>query len=104
MDPSGDRLFTCNEDLGVLYVRSLPDEELQTTLPIGPCNFMAFSPDHEQLWITQSLAYRVTVLDPESLTVLWSMDTVRRPRRVRFTGRGDRAVIAAEGDRVYVVR
>lgn len=104
VDPSGERLFTCNEDQELLYVWSLEENRLLQAVPIGPCNFMAFSPDHEQLWITQSLAYRVTVLDPGSLEVLWSMDTARRPRRVRFTERGDRVVIAAEGGRVYIVR
>lgn len=104
VDPAGDRLFTCNEDQGLLYVWSLQEDRLIQALDIGPCNFMAFSPDHEQLWITQSLAHRLTVLDPKSLDILRTMDTVRRPRRVRFTERGDRAVIAAEGNRVYIVR
>ena len=104
VDPQGERLFTTSEIREVLDVWSLDEDRLLRSLPIGPCNMIVFSPDGEQIYVSQSLAYRLTVLDADDLEIVWCMETARRPRWIGFTERGDRAVVAAEGGQVYIIR
>lgn len=103
--PDGSELYVANEAGGGMFVVDLASGA-STHVPLG--NVASFdlrmTPDAEQLYISEVNGGYVLVVDRVSRSVVNTLATGGRPRRIAFNRTGTRAVIADEMGMIHFIR
>lgn len=79
---------------GAIHVFSKKGRRLKT-IPLGvEAHHLAFTPDGDQVWITDHAAHRVFVVRTETYRVIKRFEVAGAPHHIAITSDGDRAVVA----------
>jgi YVTN family beta-propeller protein len=94
--PDGSELFVANES-GWVNVYDLGTGDAVDSIPLNGGGFgMALSPDQEHLYVSESNAGNVEVINIASRTIIHTIYVGAQPRRIAFTRHGGVAVVPNE--------
>ena len=99
----GDSLLYVSRESGQLIVWNLRSWAAQDSIPVVAAFALALTPDQSQLWMTQSLAGTVSVIDLATRTVVHTIPVGGLPRRIAFTADGSTAIVANESGSVQII-
>ena len=99
----GTELWVANET-GYVSVVTLASGNIATIPAGGMAWGLAISPDQQQVWVGLLNTGMVKVIDRSAKTVTQSIAVSGVPRRIRFSPRGDQAVIANESGYITIVK
>lgn len=101
--PDDNTLYLANE-AGWLYVWKLRSWARTDSIPVPYAFGLALTPDGKQLWVTQTLAGKITVVDCTSRAIVETVPVLGAPRHVAMTPAGTTAVVANEAGVVQIFR
>jgi len=99
---NGNTLYTANES-GWVDIRNVQTGTRTDSIPVPGAFGLALTTDETQLWVTQSSAGSVTVIDLAHRT-LTPVPTLGTPRHISFTPDGRAALVANEAGFAQVIR
>ncbi|MFI5211021.1 MAG: YncE family protein [Gemmatimonadales bacterium] len=88
-------LYVANE-AGWLDIRNLTTGARTDSIPVASAFGLGVTPDGAQVWVTQSSAGRVTIVDAATAAIVDSALTLGAPRHIAFSPLGDAALVANE--------
>jgi len=100
----GDSLLYIGRESGALVVWNLKSWAVQDSIPLVAAFALVLTPDQSQMWMTQSLAGTVSVIDLATRSVVQTIPVGGLPRRIAFTADGSTAVVANEAGSVQIIR
>ena len=99
----GDSLLYIGRESGRLIVWNLRSWAVQDSIPLVSAFALALTPDQSQMWMTQSLAGTVSVIDVATRSVVRTIPVSGLPRRIAFTADGSTAIVANESGSVQLI-
>jgi YVTN family beta-propeller protein len=101
--PGDNTLYVANE-AGWVQVWSLTTWTQTDSIAVPAAFGLALTPDGKQLWVTETGAGLVSVIDCASRTVIETIAVLGGPRHVAITPDGTTAVVANEAGVVQIIR
>lgn len=93
---AGSRAFVANIGSGSVTVIDLAEGKKVTDIPTGEgAEGIATTPDGQEIWVTNRGADTLSVIDPETLTVLETVPCPGFPIRIAISPGGTRALVSA---------
>jgi len=96
-------LYVANE-AGWLDIRNLTTGARIDSLPVPSAFGLGVTPDGAEVWVTQSAAGRVTIVDAATAAIIDSSLTFGKPRHIAFSPLGDAALVANEAGAGQVIQ
>ena len=99
ISPDGAKLYAANEQ-GWLGVYRLSDLVRTDSILIGAPFALALNPAGTQLWVSQSVAGEIAILNAATLAPVTSITSVGTPRHIAFAADGTALIADEQGTRI----
>jgi YVTN family beta-propeller protein len=100
----GDSTLYLADEAGWVAAWNLKSWTRTDSIPVPAAFGLALTPDGAQLWVTETGAGEIAVIDCASRTVIATIPVLGRPRHLAMTPDGKTAVVANEAGAVQIIR